>query len=272
VIPPPASLTWRRAAGKHPTPATDATGTWRLWQFQAALRALDGRVEPNAEWPARFDEVLKRAGAPLSSGQRAITSAFWTAVMTAANVAALPWDAPRPSEADLLEWLPTIGDTLATDGPSCAVPAGPATVQVMLHDRGLPVTPPDKVRVALLRFAFGPLAGQPSAAWIPGNVGWTAAISAFLNNGTAPALPPGWTLVPGTASAAARPLAPIAAGEPQAVSFDVDFTGAAAGHLFLLVAVVWSEKDPVTLVEQPLRALTVGNHHVAVRSVRMLAP
>ncbi len=270
VIGPPASLTWTRA--KHPKPAGDPTGTWRLWQFQAALRALDPRVEPNGDWPLRFDEVLKRAGAPLSGGKRAVTTAFWNTVVTAANVAALPWDGTRPSEADLIEWLPTIGDTLAADGPSCAVPAGPATVQVMLHDRGLPETAPDKVRVALLRFAFGPLAGQKSPAWVPGDVGWTAAVTAFLNNGTAPALPPGWTLVPGTASAAAHPLGPVAAGEPQAVGFDVDFTGAAAGNLFLLVAVVWSEKDPTTLVDQPLRALTVGNHHVAVRSVRILPP
>jgi hypothetical protein len=72
------------------------------------------------------------------------------------------------------------------------------------------------------------------------------------------------------ATAAARPAAAVAAGEPQAVSFDVDFTGAATGSLFVFVAVVSSEKDPVSLVELPLRNLTLANHHVAVRSVRIL--
>jgi hypothetical protein len=273
VIPAPSSLPWTIAKGKDPTDKKRPTDTWRLWQFQAALRALDGRVEPNGKWTKdRFEEVLKRNGATLSGGKRAVTSALWTTVMTAANVAALPWDGARPSEGDLIEWLPTIGDTLAADGPSCAVPAGPATLQVLVHDRGFPATPADKVRVALLQFAFGPLAGQKSSAWVPGNVGWTAAVTAFLRNGTVPTLPPGWTLIPGTTSAAARPLAPVAAGEPQSISFDVDFTGAAAGNLFLIVAVVSSEKDLVTLVEQPLPTLTVGNHHVAVRSVKMLAP
>ncbi|MGH9269967.1 MAG: hypothetical protein ACRDZ2_01700, partial [Ilumatobacteraceae bacterium] len=186
VVAAPASLTWTGAAGKHPTPAANPTGTWRLWQFQSALRALQARVEPNGTWPTRFDAVLRRAGAPLSGGRRAVTTAFWNTVVTAANVAALPWDALRPSEADLIEWLPNIGDTLAADGPSCAVPAGPATVQVVLHDRGFPVTPTDKVRVALLRFAFGPYAAQPSGTWVPGNVGWTAAVTAFLTSGTAP--------------------------------------------------------------------------------------
>lgn len=270
VIGPPAGLPWTGATGQHPAPAAKPTDTWRLWQFQSALRALQARVEPNGTWPGRFDAVLRRAGAPLSGGRPAITTAFWNTIMTAANVAALPWDAARPSEADLMEWLPSIGDTLAADGPSCAVPAGPVTVQVVLHDRGFPATPPDRVRVALLRFAFGPYAAHPSATWAPGNVGWTAAIRTFLTAGTAPTLPAGWALVPSTA--ASRPVAAVAAGEPQVVSFDTDL--AVAGHLILFVAVVWSEKDPVTapatLVESPLRTLTLANHHVAVRSVRTL--
>jgi hypothetical protein len=262
VVPAPASLPWTNT--KHPATATDPAGIWRLWQFQAALRNLNARSEPNGAWPSRFDDVLRRAGAPLAGGKRAVTAAFWNTVMTPANVnGALPWDAPRPSEADLIEWLPTVGGT-NVDAPSWTVPAGPVTVQVMVHDRGFPASPKDKVKVALLQFAVGKWVGKKAGAWAPGNVGWTAAIDAFLNSNVAPSLPVGWSLVP--AGAGSVPAAEVAAGSPQAVSFDTTLAGP-AGTLYLLVVVVWSDKDKAGLTEQSLRDLTLNDHHVAVRSV-----
>ena len=93
VVAAPPSLTWTGAAGKHPTPAANPTGTWRLWQFQAALRALQRASNPTDVADA-LDAVL-RARERRCRGTRAVTTAFWNTVMTAANVAVLPWDAPR---------------------------------------------------------------------------------------------------------------------------------------------------------------------------------
>ena len=267
VEPRPASLPW--TAGKHPSAAKDRIGVWRLWQFQAALRALDARSEPNGGWPSRFTDTLARAGAPLVSGKRTINGAFWDTVMSAANVASLPWDGARPSEADLLEWLPDIDDARPIDVPSTSMPAGPATVQILLHDRGFPAVAPADVRVALLRKTIGPWKGTKSNAWAAGNVGWTTAVRNFLtSSGAAPTLADGWQVV--TSSPSAVPLAPVTAGSPQAVSFDTDFTGTANDSLVLLVAVVSSSKDEVAMAEAPLRDLTLANHHVAVRSVRIV--
>ena len=47
--------------------------------------------------------------------------------------------------------------------------------------------------------------------WLPGAVGWTAAVTDLLRNGTAPTLPAGWQLAdPGNARR--NPVADIAAG------------------------------------------------------------
>ena len=63
------------------------------------------------------------------------------------------------------------------------------------------------------------------------------------------------------------PAAPVAAGSPRAVAFDVNLGDFGNKGLVLLVAVVHSGADPVALAEAPLRQLVLDRHHVAVRSV-----
>ena len=107
--------------------------------------------------------------------------------------------------------------------------------------------------------------GKASTAWVTGNVGWTAAIAALLKNGTNPALPAGWILA-----------------DSQPRHSPVDDSGrvlAGGGHvrrrpqhvkdkgLVLLVAVVHSVNDDVSLTELPLLFSTLASPHVAVRSV-----
>jgi hypothetical protein len=101
---------------------------------------------------------------------------------------------------------------------------------------------------------------------LTGNVGWTAAIAALLKNGTNPALPAGWILAD-TANPRHSPVDDVLAGSPAAATFDVDLSTVKDKGLVLLVAVVHSVNDEVSLTELPLRDLTLASPHVAVRSV-----
>ena len=54
------------------------------------------------------------------------------------------------------------------------------------------------------------------------------------------------------------------------MTFDTDFTGQATGKRFLLVAVVHSVIDPVTLPGSALQALVLRTRFAAVRSVEIV--
>jgi hypothetical protein len=59
----------------------------------------------------------------------------------------------------------------------------------------------------------------------------------------------------------------VAAGAPAVASFDVNLGTVNDNALVLLVAVVHSADDHVSLTESPLRDLVLSSPHVAVRSV-----
>ena len=138
---------------------------------------------------------------------------------------------------------------------------------MLVHHRGFPAAPAGDVQVTLLHRLVPKWHGKKSVDWLPGAVGWTAAIAALLQNGTNPALPAGRRLAD-TTTPRRSPAVAVAAGAPQAVSFDVDLgTGIKKGTLAILVAVVHTTADAVALSEVPLRQLTLDRRHVAVRSV-----
>ena len=260
-----ASLPWTQAKPKGA--ANDPFGEWKLWRFQTALRNVDRRSEPSGTWDAEFDAVLRANGVPTPGGKATIDKPFWQSIVKAPNLARTPWDTALPTEADLAEFLPTETTTLTVDAPSVVVPLGTVTAEVLVHHRGFPAAPAGDVQVTLLVHLVPKwVTKKGSVDWLPGAVGWTTAVATLLQNGTNPALPAGWRLAD-TATPRRQPVADVAAGAPQAVSFDVDLGTVANGTLVLLAAIVHSANDHVTMAEAPIDQLTRTSPHVAVRSV-----
>ena len=248
----------------------DPFGVWKLWRFQTALRNVDRRSEPTGTWDAEFDARAPAPTAcPTPGGKATIDKPFWQSIVTAPNLTRTPWDDPVPTEADLVEYLPTETTALSVDRPSVVVPLG--------HGDRRRAGPPPRLpgragrRRAGRRCSYRLVPkwhGKKSVDWLPGAVGWTAAVAALLQNGTNPALPAGWTTGPAPLRQRVSTGADVAAGAPQAVSFDVDLgTGIKTGTLAILVAVVHTTADAVALSDVPLRQLTLDRRHVAVRSV-----
>jgi hypothetical protein len=260
----PTSLPWTRT---HPagTPA-DRFGFWKLWRLQAALRRDDLRSEATGVWDAQFDAVLRANTVPTPGGTATITKAYWESKVTGANLTRLPWDTPRPTEADLAEYLPAESNPFGDRQPSVLVPRGVLTAYVMLHHRGAAPAASTDVQTTLLYRVVSSWQAKASTAWLPGAVGWTAAIAALLKDGTNPALPAGWLLAD-TANPRHPPATDATAGSPSVATFDVDLGTVKDKALVLLVAVVHSVNDEVSLTELPLRDLTLASPHVAVRSV-----
>jgi hypothetical protein len=260
----PTSLPWTRT---HPagTPA-DRFGFWKLWRLQAALRRDDLRSEATGVWDAQFDAVLRANAVPTPGGTATITKAYWESKVTGANLTRLPWDTPRPTEADLAEYLPAESNPFGDRQPSVLVPRGVLTAYVMLHHRGAAPAASTDVQTTLLYRVVSSWQAKASTAWLPGAVGWTAAIAALLKDGTNPALPAGWLLAD-TANPRHPPATDATAGSPSVATFDVDLGTVKDKALVLLVAVVHSVNDEVSLTELPLRDLTLASPHVAVRSV-----
>ena len=265
-MPAPASLPWTRA---HPAGAgtADRFGSWRLWRLQTALRHDDPRSRPNGVWDDMLDTVLRANGVPTPGGVPTITKAYWESKVTGANLDRLPWDTLRPSEADLVEHLPAEMNPFGDRPPSVLVPRGVLTCHVMLHHRGAAPAASSEVQTTLLyRVVAGWQARASAVDWLPGSVGWTAAIATLLTDGTTPALPTGWLLAD-TGTPRHPPADPVAAGAPAVATFDVNLGTVNDNSLVLLVAVVHSANDHVSLTELPLHDLVLSSPHVAVRSV-----
>ena len=114
-----------------------------------------------------------------------ITKAYWESKVTGANLDRLPWDTPRPSEADLVEHLPAEMNPFGDRQPSVLVPRGVLTCHVMLHHRGAaPAASSDVQATLLYRVVAGWQARASAVGWLPGPVGWTAAIATLLTDGT----------------------------------------------------------------------------------------
>lgn len=61
----------------------------------------------------------------------------------------------------------------------------------------------------------------------------------------------------------------LATASPAIVTFNVDYSAAAAGSRFLLLAVMHSTADPLALAGADLRAMILGSRHAAARSIQV---
>lgn len=253
--PKPTGLPW---AGSSP----DAYG---LWVFQTALHARpDLLCRPTGQWTPLFDARLRAA-----TGNNRITTAIWNNIVgssTFPNAYADPWDGAAPTEADLLELITDLPLPVGSAG-SMAMRRVRTKVDVLVHHRDLTPVNAANVNVTLI---MRPVTGTLPAAWSALASGWAAPVQTFLRNGgAAPALPDSWTFVDG-ATPMRSPAASIDARLPRSVTFDVDLRGFAAGDRILLVAVVHSTADLVTLPNQTLETLVRGTRFAAVRSVEIV--
>jgi hypothetical protein len=275
--PAPASLPWSRA-----TAGIDAE---LLRRFQAALRSKTGdpRVRPTGKWDHYFNEALRALGAPILPAPPAppntvgITAAFWNSTMVAPHATAEPWGPGVPAEADLYDFVAELqeGDL---DTASCALPAGPLKVDVVVHHRGLGAVDGADVRVTLLRW-MDP-ASPPAAkwddhtTWFAGNVPWTAAVNEVLNSGdgkTTQSFGAGWRFVLGGANQSHRlTLAGQTLDSTHAgiATFDLDLTGFRRNRIVLLVAVIRAG-GALALAPATVQELALTSPNVAVRSLRI---
>jgi hypothetical protein len=273
----PSSLPWSMES-------FDSAG---LRRFQAALRSSTGdpRLRANGQWDAYFSEVLRDLGAPVRALPAApplparnlvsITTAFWNLHMLAPHSTTEPWGAGTPTEADLLEFTPSL-----TEGDrgraSCTLPRRASKVDVVVHYRGLDTLDGANVRVTLLRWidprTKNAASWSNSSTWFSGNVPWTAAVNEVLNSAsgtTSLTFGGGWAFV-GTAATrrltlTGQTLDPLHSG---VATFDINLASLRRNRIVLLVAVIRAGGD-IALAPATLENLAMTNSNVAVRSLRI---
>jgi hypothetical protein len=255
--PNPIGLPWN---GNSP----DAYG---LWVFQTAIHTKpQGRAcKANGQWTPMFDAILQT----MTGGHR-VTRAIWNANVGSGaafpNAYAKPWDGALPTEADLLELIQDLSPPV-TSTASIGMRPVHVNVDVLVHHRHLTPVPAAQVQVALLR---RDVSGTNSAAWTAIAGGFTAAVQTYLRNGGAPpVLPDGWTFAD-VASPVRQVSGDVDARLPRAATFNVDFSALHKPARVLLLAVVHSQVDPVTLPSLSLQALVLGTRFVALRSVEIV--
>jgi hypothetical protein len=138
-----------------------------------------------------------------------------------------------------------------------------------LHHRSGIAVPADQVRVTLLR---RDVTGTADPAWRRYRAHGPRRVQTLLRNGgAAPALADGWSFADVDAAQRVRsPPGPVDARLSRVVTFEVDLTVPAATTRVVLVAVVHSDVDPVTLAGATLQAVVLGNRFVALRSVEVV--
>jgi hypothetical protein len=308
LIPAPASLKatpWRRST----FPATTAAPE-QLRRFQAALRSSirastgndDPRIIANGIWDGYFSEVLRDHGAPTVAVPAAppipalnvvqINEAFWNLHMQGAHATAEPWPTATPSEADLYELTPNLGEG-TLDSTSCSLPARNLKVDIVVHHRGMDPMDGANVRVTLLwwkdpatknkaKWNDSTGANPPKIPWAPGvsNVPWTATVNQVLNNDAKPNpdLGAGWRFALGNVNEthfktlAGQTLDPMHSG---IATFDLNLSGLKLNTVVLLVAVIRAglpaPAHDIALAPANLRELTLTSPNVAVRSLNISA-
>lgn len=270
-IDPPATLPW--AAG---SPGVDAEP---LRRFQSALRARthDPRVRATGRWDGWFNEVMRDLGAPtVAPATVRLDEAFWTLSMQGAPATAEPWDTPRPTHADLLDFSSGI-DEGVRERTSGELPAAANKVDILVHRRGLAPMDGAGVRVTLLKWvdphAQSSASWSDSSTWLSGNVPWTDAVNEVLNSATgatSQALGSGWSFVGGTLDTRRQALTgqTLDAMHPGIASFALNLAGLKHNSVVLLVAVIRSGTD-IALSADTLENLAITSPNVAVRSLRV---
>ena len=258
-VPAPKNLPWSGAASDR----------YGLWVFQTALHARgagDPLIKPDGLWSKVFETRLRAATA-----SSRVTLAVWNTVVGTGGLFpdayAPPWNDASPTEADLFELI--VDRPVPNTSPaSMGIGRVACQVDVQVHHRHTTEAPANDIRVALL---MRPVGTTNAAAWSALPCAWAAPVQAFLRAGGAlPALADGWTFADPTGPM--RPVgAAVDAARSRSVSFSVDLSGIAKGDRVLLVAVVRSTADEVTLpLGQTLEALVRGTRFVAARSVEVL--
>ncbi|CCK31821.1 hypothetical protein BN159_7442 [Streptomyces davaonensis JCM 4913] len=276
----PAGLPW----------TTPPANRFWLWSLQTALRAVDPLIVPDGRWTAwwrsRLRGVRVTLGLDPAPGQTRVDNALWNHPQVQAAFWTDPWAAAEPTEHDLIERVvgqptPRVGPPTAkaTSPASAAALRRPYRVDVCLHHRGREEVRAATAAVTLLRL---PLPAAP-AAWaglappaFPAGPALTALRGALdalpAAGGALPGglpLAGGWT-VADAAVGVRRPTRSVVTGAPAVVGFDVDFSAAAPGSRWLLLALAHSTADPLTPVGADLRALALGSRHAAARSVQVV--
>jgi hypothetical protein len=261
-----------------------------LWSLQTALRTIDPLIVPDGRWTAPWRQRLAAARVtvgldPVPFLER-VDDALWLRAPVQAGFWADPWADGGPTEADLIERVfgaptPRVGgpNAPATSPASLAVLRRPYRVDVCLHHRGREELFGSTLAVILLRLqlpadpttwaGLGPLA-LPAG---PALTALRAALDALPSAGGAVpaqlALPAGWAAAD-VDVAVRRPGLPVATGAPVVLTFNVDFSAAAAGSRWLFVALAHSTVDPLALTGADLRTMVLGSRHAAARSVEVV--
>ena len=258
-VPAPKGLPWSSAS-------SDRYGLWVLQTALHARGAGDPLVKPDGLWGKVFETRLRAA-----TGGNRVTLAVWNNIVGSGGLFpdayAPPWNDASPTEADLFELI--VDRPVPNTSPaSMGIGRVACRIDVQVHHRHTTPTPANDIRVALL---MRPVGATNAAAWSALPCAWTAAVQTLLRaGGPLPVLADNWRFAdPG------GPMRPVAAAVDAArsgvVSFDLDLSGIAKGDRVLIVAVVRSTADEVTLpAGQTLEALVRGTRFVAVRSVEML--
>jgi hypothetical protein len=303
---PPGSFFWhgspdirlRPARATTPVPSLPPNLPWTsappdrfwLWSLQTALRTIDPLIVPDGRWTAPWRDRLAAArvtvGVDPAPGLDRVDDALWLRAPVQAAFWADPWADGGPTEADLVERVfgaptPRVGgpSSPATSPASLGVLRRPYLVDVCVHHRGRDPLGSGTVAVILLRVplptnpttwaALGPLV-LPTGAGL-------AALRAALDGlpaagGPLPAqltLPAGWSAAD-AGLPVRRPVQPVATAAPAVLTFNVDFSTAAAGSRFLFVALVHSTADPIALTGANLSDMVLRSRHAAARSVQVV--
>jgi hypothetical protein len=259
-----------------------------LWSLQTALRTIDPLVVPDGRWTTTFRTRLGtiRTGLGLP-GTRRVNAALWNNARVQAGFWADPWADGGPTEADLIERIVgaatrRVGgvNSRATSPASLAVLRRRYHVDVCVHHRGREPLAAGSVLVILLQLALPANAAiwatQPLIPFPP--VGATRnnlhiALDAIpAAGGPLPALlalPAGWA-APDAVLASRRPNRVVATASPAVVTFEVDYSAAAAGARFMLLALVHSTADPLALTGTTFREMILGSRHAAARSIEVI--
>jgi hypothetical protein len=254
--PNPIGLPWK-------SNSADAYG---LWVLQTAIRSSQGSVcKANGLWTPMFDALLRKM-----TGANTVTRALWnTNVGSGAafpNAYAKPWDGDSPTEADLLELIRDLSASAASTA-SIGVRPVQLNVDVLVHHRHLTPVPSAQVKVTLLR---RDVSGTTAPAWASLSGAFAAVVQTFLQSGgAAPALPDGWTFAD-SGSPVRQPAGDVDARLPRAATFNVDCSALSKPARLLLLAIVHSQVDPVTLPNATLQGLVLGSRFVALRSVEIV--
>jgi hypothetical protein len=261
-----------------------------LWALQTALHGLDPLtvpearfVVPDGQWTALFALRLAaiRGRLGLIDVPRA-DETLWKHPQVQAAFWATPWERDAPTEADLIERLMALptprspGPMFQAESPaSCALPAGPASVEVCIHRRAMLDAEPTDVSVLLLRTALPADPGNWPALPALTVPGLAAAMDVAPGGGPLPAsvtLPTGWTVADTRPELAIRrPPIMVGTGRPAVVSFAIDLTGQLRGARWLLLALLHDGPlSPSLDGAAGLRDQILRSPHVAARSFQVL--